>query len=121
MPEPETWYHGSPLQLTVLRAGSTITRNRDLARVFSHKPPLVSIGDDGTLQHTGTTPGYLYRIDEPLGPGDVTPHPRTTMPAGLEWLTRRELRLALIGPTEVREKEFLTEEQVAELRRGRNH
>ena len=113
MPEPETWYHGSPLQLTVLRAGSTITRNRDLARVFSHKPPLVSIVDDGALQHTGTRPGYLYRIDEPLGPEDVTPHPRTTMPAGLEWLTRRELRLSLIGPTEVREKEFLTEEQVA--------
>ena len=109
MPQDETWYHGSPLQLTVLRAGSTITRNRDLARVFSHKPRLVSIGDDGALQHTGTLPGYLYRIDEPLGPEDVTPHPRTTMPVGLEWLTRRELRLALIGPTEVREEEFLTE------------
>jgi hypothetical protein len=39
------------------------------------------------------------------------------MPAGLEWLTRRELRLSLIGPTEVRKEEFLTEEQVAELRR----
>jgi hypothetical protein len=62
-------------------------------------------------------PGYLYRIDEPVGPEDVTPHPRTTMPPGLEWLTRRELRLAPIGPTEVREQEFLTEEQVAELRR----
>ena len=116
MPESEPWYHGSPLQLTVLRAGSTITRDRDVARVFSHKPPLVSIGDDGTIRHTGTLPGYLYQIDEPLGPEDVYPHPRTTMPVGLEWLTRRDLRLSLIGPTEVREKEYLTEEQVAELR-----
>jgi len=117
MPKDDTWYHGSPLQLTILRAGSTITRDREVARVFSHKPPLVSISDDGTIQHTGTTPGYLYRIDEPVAPDDVTPHPRTTMPAGLEWLTRRDLRLALIGPTEVREAEYLTEAQVAELRK----
>ena len=117
MSQDETWYHGSPLPLTTLRAGSTITRDRDLARVFSHKPPIVSIDDDGTLLHTGTTTGYLYRIDELLGPEDVTPHPHTTMPIGLEWLTHRELRLALIGPTEVREQEILTEEQVTELRR----
>ena len=116
-PNDETWYHGSPLQLAILRAGSTITRDRDLARVFSHKPPIVSRSDDGGLRHTGTVPGYLYRIAEPLGSDDVTPHPRTTMQPGLEWLTRRELRLTLIGPTEVREKEFLTEAQVAELRR----
>ena len=115
MSEDKIWYHGSPLQLTVLRAESTITRDRDLARVFSHKPPLVSISDDGTLRRTGTRPGYLYRVDEPLGPEDVTPHPRTTMPDGLEWLTRRELSLTLIGPTEVRTEELLTEEQVAEL------
>jgi hypothetical protein len=88
-----------------------------VARVFSHKPPIVSIGDDGAIRHTGTTPGYLYRIDEPLGPEDITPHPRTTMQPGLEWLTRRQVRLTLIGPTEVREEELLTEEQVAELRR----
>jgi hypothetical protein len=117
MPEDETWYHGSPLQLTVLRAGSTITRDRDLARIFSHKPEIVSIDDDGTIRHTGTRPGYLYRIDEPLEPEDAYPHPRTTMPPGLEWLTRRELRLLLLGPTEVRKDEFLTQAQLAELRR----
>ena len=118
MSDSETWYHGSPLQLSILRAGSTITRNRDLARVFSHKPPIVSIDDDGTIRHTGTRPGYLYRIDEPLGPEDVTLHPRTTMQPGLEWLTGRELRLSLIGPTDVRPEEFLTEAQVAELQRS---
>ena len=115
--ENQTWYHGSPLRLTFLRAGSTITRDRDVARVFSHKPPIVSMDDDGVIRHTGTARGYLYRIDEPLGPEDVSPHPRTTMRPGLEWLTRRELRLTLIGPTEVRKEEQLTREQIADLRR----
>jgi hypothetical protein len=39
------------------------------------------------------------------------------MAPGLEWLTRRELRLSLIGPTEVRKEEWLTEEEIARLRR----
>jgi hypothetical protein len=117
MPDDHTWYHGSPHELTLLRAGSTITRDRELARVFSHKPPIVSMADDGTLRHTGTRSGYLYRIDEPVAPEDVTPHPNSSMPPGAEWLTRRALRLALIGPTEVRDEEWLSKEEVAELRR----
>ena len=117
MPDDQTWYHGSPYELTSIRAGSTITQDRDLARVFSHKPPVVSMGDDGSLRHTGTAPGYLYRIAEPVGAEDVYSHPRSTMPPGAEWLTRRELRLALIGPTEVRDEERLTEQDLAELRR----
>jgi len=38
------WYHGSPLKLDVLRAGSTMTQWRDLARVFSHKPRRLDLG-----------------------------------------------------------------------------
>jgi hypothetical protein len=34
----EERYHGSQQVLTVLRAGSTITRNRRLAEAFSHRP-----------------------------------------------------------------------------------
>ena len=117
LPASETWYHGSPLKLATLRAGSTITQDRDLARVFSHKPPIVSRADDGALQHTGTRPGYLYRIDEPVGAEDVYPHPHSSMGPGLEWLTRRALRLALICSTTVRDEERLSEEQVAELRK----
>ncbi len=113
----QTWYHGSPLELTAIRAGSTITHDRDLARVFSHNPPIVSMEDDGAIRHTGTLPGYLYRIAEPVGAEDVYAHSNSSMPPGAEWLTRRELRVALIGPTEVREKERLTEQDVAELRR----
>ena len=113
----ESWYHGSPLELTVLRVGSTITQKRDLARVFSHKPPIVSIEDDGSLKHNGTQPGYLYVIDEVVQPGDVTPHPRTTMGPGDEWLTERELRVRLIGPTELRPEEMFTEAEMAVLRK----
>ena len=117
MPDDEIWYHGSPYELNSIRAGSTITHDRDLARVFSHKPPVVSMADDGAIQHTGTTPGYLYRVGEPVGAEDVTPHPNSSMPPGKEWLTRRELRVALIGPTAVRAEEWLSEAEVAELRR----
>ena len=111
-----TWYHGSPLQLNVLCVGSTITTDRDLARVFSHKPAIVSIDDDGAIRHTGTVPGLLYRVAEEVSAGDIYPHPRSSMGPGKEWLTRRELRLELIGPTQVVESERLTEGELAALR-----
>ena len=112
------WYHGSPRVLDVLLTGSTITQWRDLARVFSHKPPVVSITDDRQIQHNGARPGYLYEIAEPVLPDDVEPHPRTTMGPGDEWLTRRELRLRLIGGTAVRPAEHLTDDDLDALRRA---
>jgi hypothetical protein len=109
------WYHGSPYELTELAAGSTITPNRDLARAFSHKPTLVSIDDDGAIRHNGTRAGILYRVDEPLAPGDVYPHPRSAMPDGLEWLTRRPLRPHRIGRTRIRERERIAEKEIGEM------
>jgi hypothetical protein len=32
----KAWYHGSPLELKILRKGSTITQDRELAMAFSH-------------------------------------------------------------------------------------
>jgi len=109
------WYHGSPLVLDLLACGSTITRNRDLARVFSHRPAIVSWEDDGRLRHNGRLPGYLYLIAEQLDPGDLQPHPRSSMPPGAEWLTQRPLRLALLEPTTVYPQEFLSDEDVRAL------
>jgi hypothetical protein len=109
------WYHGSPLRLDTLRAGSTMTQWRDLARVFSHKPALVCVSDDRTIQHTGTVPGYLYEVAEAVTAEDVQPHPRTTMEPGDEWLTSRDLSLRLIGETAVRDDEYLSEAMVAAL------
>lgn len=117
----KVWYHGSPLRLSILRPGSTITQDRDLARIFSHKPTLVSqdVDDDGQpiLKHTGTQSGYLYQITEALQPDDVYPHPETTLGPGQEWLTQRELCMKLLEPTQIREHEILTEAEIAELKR----
>jgi hypothetical protein len=111
------WYHGSPLELTALREGSTITQNRTLARVFSHKPAIVSFGEDGKLMgHGGEQPGFIYRVAGPITPANVTPHPTSVMHPGEEWLTKSELTLALIGPTVVREDELLSADDVRRLR-----
>jgi hypothetical protein len=119
------WYHGSPLVLELLREGSTITQDEELARAFSHKPAVLALEDDTQLlqagarriRHNGTLPGLLYIIDEPVSAGDVYPHPQTSMTPGLEWLTRRSLRLRLLGPVPVNPSEFLTEADIEELRR----
>lgn len=111
----KTWYHGSPFELTTIRKGSTITQDRKLAEVFSHKPTLVSISDAGNIKHNGTTSGFLYHISEGIQPGDVTPHPNSTMEYGKEWLTNRALQVVLIGPTQIVEDERLTEEEMKEL------
>jgi hypothetical protein len=100
------WYHGSPEQLEVLLAGSTITRSRVVAEAFAHKPTCVGIsdhehGDDAFLEvcHNGTRPGYLYLIAEEVDEADVRPHPHSSFPGGgLEWLTNRPLRLRPVAP-----------------------
>lgn len=115
------WYHGSPERFAYLRCGSTITQDRDLARVFSHKPSLVECYVDGEgrrrVKHSGVKAGFLYRIAEEVQPEDVYPHPRTTMEPGQEWLTTRELRLDLVSTTEVVACESLTQEELDALRR----
>lgn len=102
-----TWYHGSPLRLTILRTGSTITRQRRLAEAFSHKPTILALDDDGTIQHNGTQPGWLHIIAEPLSEEDIVPHPNSSMALGLEWLTTRELGLTCLGPVALRPEEVL--------------
>lgn len=111
----QIWYHGSPLKLTTLRKGSTITQKCELARIFSHKPTLVSVSDNGQIKHNGTVPGYLYIIVDKVQPKDVVLHPHTTMGAGDEWLTTRELRLQLLCTSELVSSEQLTDVEYAML------
>ena len=113
----QTWYHGSPLRLTTLHEGSTITQKRELARIFSQKPTLVSVSDNGQIKHNGTMPGYLYTIADEIRLEDVVPHPRTTMAPGDEWLTTRELRLRLLCSTKPAPEEQLTDEELTVLQR----
>ena len=111
----QPWYHGSPSVLITIREGSTITQNRELVRIFSHKPTIVSRSDDGQIKHNGTLRGYLYAIAEGIEPGDVTPHPRTTMGPGDEWLTSRKLRVELLCSFELVPEEQLTNQELVVL------
>lgn len=95
------WYHGSPFLFTELREGSTVTQWRELAEAFSHKPSALEYGEDGVISHNGSKRGYLYVIDESIAVGaDVYQHPRTTMDINAEFLTRRALKVRLIGEVE---------------------
>lgn len=95
------WFHGSPLKLETLAAGSTVTRCRAVAEAFSHKPTRVSLDENRrpiAIEHDGTLPGYLYVVDEPVGESDVRPHPHSSFPGeGWEWITDRPLRLRLVA------------------------
>ena len=111
------WYHGSPRKLTTLRAGSTITQDRELARIFSHKPALV-VGDESNdrWKHTGPfTQGYLYKLVGPVEPGDVEAVPHTSLMPGLEWNTRREFSLVLETMTAIDPSELITKSELLRL------
>jgi hypothetical protein len=100
--EGQSWYHGSPLLLEILATGSSITRNRELAVAFSHKPTQLGVADDGTISHNGKQNGYLYEIAEPVSLEDIHVHPKVKAIAPndpWEWLTKRPFRLRLIQET----------------------
>lgn len=114
------WYHGSPHELTELHPGSTITRDRALAKAFSHKPSLVSDGraePGGALRHDGRVHGWLYVVAEPVRAADVVPVSGSTMAAGQEWHARRTLRVTMIERTAADPSELLSPEEVEALRR----
>ncbi len=89
------WYHGSPMKISILNEGSTITQWRELAEAFSTKPSMLGYDEVfSPIFHNGTEKGILYIIDEPIELGkDIFQHPRTTMDKGVEFLTKRSLKL----------------------------
>ena len=108
------WYHGSPEQLTVLQSGSWITQFKEMAKAFSHKPTLMSLGGDCEhVKHDGQLPGYLYTVSESVGPDDVC-YLRDT--AQTHWQTKRDLRLRLVAKLPLDDPPQLSEEQIAALR-----
>jgi hypothetical protein len=101
-PESQTWYHGSPIMLEVLATGSSITRNKELAIAFSHKPSQLGVSDDGIIHHNGEYNGYLYEIAELVSLEDIYIHPDILIVNpndSWEWLTKRPFRLKLIQET----------------------
>lgn len=92
------WYHGSNQIFNTLRTGSTVTQWKALAEAFSHKPTKLGYEDDGTIEHNGSSNGFLYIIDESVTIGeDIIQHPRTTMDQNAEFLTQRPLKVKLIA------------------------
>jgi len=110
------WYHGAQQALTVLRVGSSITQDREIARVFSHRPSISTLEEDGTHKHNGTAPGYLHLVDEPITVADVEPHPHPINASKWEWLTKRAIKVRLLEQPALREEELLTEADLAALR-----
>jgi len=89
------WYHGSNLELEVLLEGSTITQWKELAEAFATKPTMLEYDEIFLpISHNGIEKGILYIIDEPLEMDtDIYQHPQTTMDKGVEFLTKRQLKL----------------------------
>ena len=89
------WYHGSDLELDTLLEGSTITQWKELAEAFATKPTALGYEEIfAPVLHNGTKEGILYIIDEPLEMDvDIYQHPNTTMDKGVEFLTKRALKL----------------------------
>lgn len=55
--------------------GSSISQNKIVARIFSHRSSLASRFDDGTIKHKGTRVSCLYVVAEEMGPDDADRHP----------------------------------------------
>ena len=111
----QPWYHGSPLQLEVLRAGSSITQMIHLARVFSHKPELMSVNNETSIKHNGTQPGSLYAVDDVLTPDDIFPLDHPANASQWEWITRHDVRLRLLEETQVRLEDVLSDAEIEAL------
>ena len=94
----KSWYHGSPVEMNVLREGSTITQWKELAVAFSTKPSLLGYESIfGKITHNGTEEGMLYIIDEPIEMNiDIYQHPNTSMNKGIEFITKRPLKIKKI-------------------------
>ncbi len=101
IPDDTNWYHGSPEVIDILAAGSSITRNKQLAIAFSHKPSMICIDDEGGLSHDGECDGYLYVIDEPVNADDIYAHQACEKDDLWEWITRRPLKVKKIEDTRV--------------------
>ena len=111
------WFHGSPLKLSMLKAGSTITQWKSLAKAFSHKPICLIIDDNKTIKHNGKLEGFLYIINEELREDDIIKHPNSSMDDGLEWITQRDLRIILIEEIINIEEPYLSDEEIRDYQK----
>ncbi len=116
MKKQQVWFHGSPLQLEVLQKGSTITQIEKLAQVFSCKPRIVSVSDDGEIRHDGKSAGRVYRVTDRVHPDDIYEHPRSSMNEGWEYITKKEFKLRFLYEVSPDPDDILSEDEIREIR-----
>lgn len=96
-PDDDIYYHGSPFKIGTLKEGFDFTPFKELAISFGSKPSHISI-NDGKVSHDGITyPVYLYQIDEDIKlEKDFINHPNSAFDKGMEFRSKRDLKLKLI-------------------------
>ena len=91
------YYHGSPYKIDTLKEGFDFTPFKELTISFGSKPSHISI-NEGKVSHDGIKYlVYLYQIDEVIKPEeDFINHPNSAFDKGMEFRTKRDLKLKLI-------------------------
>jgi hypothetical protein len=109
-----TWFHGSSSELETLRKGSSITQIEKLAQVFSTKPSIVSVSDDGKIRHNGKSKGRVYRVTNRVTTDDIYEHLRSSM-KGWEWITKKEFKLEFLYEVSPSPDDILSEKEIREI------
>jgi hypothetical protein len=117
MKKQAAWFHGSPLDLKILRKGSSITQIEEIARVFATKPGIVSVSDNGKIKHDGISKGRVYRVTDNVTAADIHEHPRSSMEGGWEWITKKAFKLEFLYEVSPSLDDLLSEEENVELRK----
>jgi hypothetical protein len=92
-----------------------VTQFKELAKAFSHKPTLISFGDDNqTVKHDGQQPGFLYVLSEPVGPDTVSYLPHTAL---THWQTQCDLQVRLVSKLPADDPPQLSAEEIARMHR----
>jgi hypothetical protein len=111
-----TWFHGSPLELEILQKGSSITQIEKMAQVFSTRPDMISVSDEGKVKHNGKLTGRVYKIAGRVAANDIYKHPRSSWKKGWEWITKKEFRLKFLYEVTPSADDLLTQDEAQELK-----
>ncbi len=123
---PEKWYHGSPRELQVLKAGSCVTPFSELAKAYSHKPTHLDFAfvEDtkkeeviAEVKHDGQQIGYLYEVLLESPDSDLCPSVEETSPLGEEMVTVRDLSIECLERDIQPTKKYMFKARIALLGR----
>jgi len=92
--------------------------DRETGEVFSGKPSMVSVSDDGKIRHNGKSKGRVYRIADKVTTHDIYEHPESSMKKGWEWVTKKEFKLEFLYEYDVLQypDDILSESETRKIR-----